>query len=199
MSSSSDYKNNLLIIISSPSGAGKTSVCKKIINHDKKIKLSISHTTRAPRDNEINGVDYFFISNEIFNRKILDHSFLEHANVFGNYYGTSKKNVEEILSKGLDVLFDIDWQGAAQILNTNLAKIITIFLVPPSKNVVFERLTKRSNETGDDLEAIQRRMLEYENEMTHANEYNYIVVNNEIEECTKKVINIIENERSLNT
>lgn len=199
MSSSSDYKNNLLIIISSPSGAGKTSVCKKIINHDKKIKLSISHTTRAARDNEINGVDYFFISNEVFNRKILDHSFLEHANVFGNYYGTSKKNVEEILSKGLDVLFDIDWQGAAQILNTNLAKIITIFLVPPSKNVVFERLTKRSNETGDDLEAIQRRMLEYENEMTHANEYNYIVVNNEIEECTKKVINIIENERSLNT
>ena len=199
MSSSSDYKNNLLIIISSPSGAGKTSVCKKIINHDKKIKLSISHTTRAARDNEINGVDYFFISNEVFNRKILDHSFLEHANVFGNYYGTSKKNVEEILSKGLDVLFDIDWQGAAQILNTNLAKIITIFLVPPSKNAVFERLTKRSNETGDDLEAIQRRMLEYENEMTHANEYNYIVVNNEIEECTKKVINIIENERSLNT
>ena len=199
MSSSSDYKNNLLIIISSPSGAGKTSVCKKIINHDKKIKLSISHTTRAARDNEVNGVDYFFISNEVFNRKILDHSFLEHANVFGNYYGTSKKNVEEILSKGLDVLFDIDWQGAAQILNTNLAKIITIFLVPPSKNVVFERLTKRSNETGDDLEAIQRRMLEYENEMTHANEYNYIVVNNEIEECTKKVINIIENERSLNT
>ena len=199
MSSSSDYKNNLLIIISSPSGAGKTSVCKKIINNDKKIKLSISHTTRAARDNEINGVDYFFISNEVFNRKILDHSFLEHANVFGNYYGTSKKNVEEILSKGLDVLFDIDWQGAAQILNTNLAKIITIFLVPPSKNVVFERLTKRSNETGDDLEAIQRRMLEYENEMTHANEYNYIVVNNEIEECTKKVINIIENERSLNT
>ena len=199
MSSSSDNKNNLLIIISSPSGAGKTSVCKKIINHDKKIKLSISHTTRAPRDNETNGVDYFFISSEIFNRKILDHSFLEHANVFGNYYGTSKKNVEEILSKGLDVLFDIDWQGAAQILNTNLTKIITIFLVPPSKEAVFERLTKRSNETGDDLEAIQRRMLEYENEMTHANEYKYIVVNNDIEECAKKVINIIENERNSNT
>ena len=184
MSSSSDNKNNLLIIISSPSGAGKTSVCKKIINHDKKIKLSISHTTRVPRDNETNGVDYFFISSEIFNRKILDHSFLEHANVFGNYYGTSKKNVEEILSKGLDVLFDIDWQGAAQILNTNLTKIITIFLVPPSKEAVFERLTKRSNETGDDLEAIQRRMLEYENEMTHANECKYIVVINVIEECT---------------
>ena len=195
MSSSSDNKNNLLIIISSPSGAGKTSVCKKIINHDKKIKLSISHTTRVPRDNETNGVDYFFISSEIFNRKILDHSFLEHANVFGNYYGTSKKNVEKVLSENFDVLFDIDWQGAEQILKTNLAKIVTIFLVPPSKEVVFERLKKRSNETGDGPESIQSRMLEYENEMTHANEYRYIVLNDDIEECTKKVINIIENER----
>ena len=197
MNNTLSFKSNLLVIISSPSGAGKTSVCKKIIEEDKKIKLSISHTTRAPRDNETDGVDYFFISSDRFNNKILDQSFLEHANVFGNYYGTSKKKVEEILTKNFDVLFDIDWQGAAQILNSNLAKIVTIFLIPPSKEVVFERLKKRSKATGDDNESIQKRMLEYENEMIHADEYNYVVTNDDIEECTKKVINIIENERGI--
>ena len=197
MNSTVRFKNNLLIIISSPSGAGKTSVCKKIIKHDRKIKLSVSHTTRAPRDNEINAVDYFFISSDKFNNKILNQSFLEFANVFGNYYGTSKRNVEEILSNDFDVLFDIDWQGAAQILNSKLAKIVTIFLIPPSKDVVLERLKKRSKETGDDFDSIERRMLEYENEMMHADEYNYIVTNDDIEECTKKVINIIKNERKI--
>ncbi len=198
MISSIENKNRLLIIISSPSGAGKTTICKKIINQDTKIKLSISHTTRPPRDNEINGVDYFFVSCDEFNGKILDQSFLEYAKVFGNYYGTSKKNVRELLSRGSDVLFDIDWQGAAQILNSNLAKIVTIFLVPPSKEEVLERLKDRSKETGDNHEAVQKRMLEYENEMSHSNEYNYVVVNENIEECTKKVIDIIENERRLN-
>tara|TARA_B100001121_G_scaffold298225_1_gene305536 strand:+ start:698 stop:1297 length:600 start_codon:yes stop_codon:yes gene_type:complete len=198
MNSTVSYKKKLLIIISSPSGAGKTSVCKKIINHDNKIKLSVSHTTRSPRDNETNGVDYFFISNEEFNSKILDKSFLEYANVFGNFYGTSMKNVKEMLSKDFDVLFDIDWQGAAQILNSYLAKIVTIFIIPPSKEAVLERLEKRSKETGDNYEAIQKRMLEYENEMSHSAEYKYVVVNNNIEECTKKVINIIHHERGLN-
>jgi len=189
------YKKNLLIIISSPSGAGKTSVCRRIVNNDKKVKLSVSHTTRPPRDNETNGVDYFFISNDTFNGKILDKSFLEYANVFGNYYGTSKKMVEEILSRDFDVLFDIDWQGAAQIINSNLAKIVTIFLIPPSKEVVFERLKKRSKETGDDHVSIKMRMLEFEKEMIHADEYDYVVTNDDIEECIKKVVNIIENER----
>ena len=195
MDSTVNYKNNLLIIISSPSGTGKTSVCKKIIKHDKRVKLSVSHTTRPPRDNEINGVDYFFISNEKFNNKILDLGFLEYAKVFGNYYGTSKNNVEDILSRDYDVLFDIDWQGAAQILKSNLAKIVTIFLVPPSKEVVLERLEKRSKETGDDYESIKKRMLEYENEMMHADEYSYVVINDDLEDCAKKVINIIQNER----
>ena len=192
------YKNNLLIIISSPSGAGKTSVCKKIINYDNKIKLSVSHTTRAPRDNEINGIDYFFISSDRFNSKISDKSFLEFANVFGNYYGTSKKNVEEKLLEDFDVLFDIDWQGASQILNSNLAKIVTIFLVAPSKEVVLARLKKRSKETGDDYDSIKKRMLKYENEMKHANDYDYVVINDNIEECTKKIVSIIENERKMN-
>ena len=192
------YKNNLLIIISSPSGAGKTSVCKKIINYDHRIKLSVSHTTRAPRDNEINGIDYFFISSDKFDSKISNKSFLEFANVFGNYYGTSKKNVEEKLLEDFDVLFDIDWQGAAQILNTNLAKIVTIFLVAPSKEVVLARLKKRSKETGDDYDSIKKRMLEYENEMKHANDYDYVVINDNIEECTKKIVSIIENERKMN-
>ena len=193
------YKNSLLIIISSPSGTGKTSVCKKITSFDKKIKLSVSHTTRAPRDNEIDGVDYIFISNDKFHNKILDQSFLEYANVFGNYYGTSKSNVEEILTKDFDVLFDIDWQGASQILKSNLAKIVTIFLVPPSKESVLERLKKRSEETGDDHKSIEKRMLEYENEMIHANEYNYVITNDDFDECTREVIDIIQNERRLNS
>ncbi len=197
MSSTTDYKSNLLIIISSPSGAGKTSVCKKIINCDKKVKLSISYTTRPPRDNETNGIDYFFISSDEFDNKIIDKSFLEYANVFGNHYGTSKKKVEEILSKDFDVLFDIDWQGATQILKSNMAKIVTIFLVPPSKGAVLNRLEKRSKETGDDNDSIKKRMSEYENEMIHANEYKYVVTNDDIEECTKKVISIIENERRM--
>ena len=197
MNNSADYKNKLLIIISSPSGTGKTSICKKIINRDKRIKLSVSHTTRSPRDNEMNGVDYFFVSSDEFNSKILDQSFLEYARVFGNFYGTSEKNVRDSLSKDFDVLFDIDWQGAAQILKSNLAKIVTIFLVPPSKEVVLERLEERSKETGDNYEAVQKRMSEYENEMSHANEYNHIIVNDNIEDCAEKVINIIENERIL--
>ncbi len=195
MLSNNENKKKLLIIISSPSGAGKTSVCKKIVNSDKKIKLSISHTTRAPRDNEIDGEDYFFVSKNEFNKKISDHGFLEYANVFGNFYGTSKKNIQEILSKNFDVLFDIDWQGAAQISKANLAKLIKIFLVPPSKETVLERLKKRSKETGDDDLAIQRRMLEYEHEMAHANEYGHVIINDDIEVCTKKVLDIINNER----
>ncbi len=198
MNSSTRYKNNLLIIISSPSGAGKTSVCKKIINCNKKIKLSVSHTTRSPRDNEINGVDYFFITSEEFNNKIENQKFLEYANVFGNYYGTLKKNVKDFLSKGFDVLFDIDWQGAAQVSNSNLAKIVTIFLTPPSKEKVLERLEERSKVTGDDYRAIQKRMSEYENEMSHSNEYNYVVVNDNLDDCVKQVIDIIENERTSN-
>ena len=197
MNNSAYYKKKLLIIISSPSGTGKTSICKKIINRDKRIKLSVSHTTRSPRDNEMNGVDYFFVSSDEFDSKILDQSFLEYARVFGNFYGTSKNNVKDLLSKDFDVLFDIDWQGAAQILKSNLAKIVTIFLVPPSKEVVLERLEERSNETGDNYNAVQKRMSEYENEMSHANEYDHIVVNDNIEECADKVLNIIENERIL--
>ena len=197
MNNITDYKSNLLIIISSPSGAGKTSVCKKIINYDQKIKLSVSYTTRAPRDNETNGVDYFFISNDNFNKLKINQNLLEYASVFNNYYGTSKKNVEDLLSKGFDVLFDIDWQGAAQISNSNLAKIVTIFLIPPSKEVVYERLKKRSKETGDDQEAIKRRMHQYENEMIHADEYDYVVVNDSIEDCIKEVLEIIKKERNL--
>ncbi len=198
MNSSTEYKKNLLIIISSPSGTGKTSICRKIINQDKKIKLSVSHTTRSPRDNEKNGVDYFFVSIEEFNCKIDDQCFLEYAKVFGNYYGTSKKIVSDLLSREFDVLFDIDWQGAAQVFNSNLARIVTIFLVPPSKEVVLKRLEERSKETGDSYDAVQKRMSEYENEMSHSNEYNYVVINDNIEECAKKVINIIEKERKLN-
>ena len=189
-------RRGLMVVLSSPSGAGKTSVCKRIINDDKKVKLSISHTTRAPRDNEIDGIDYFFISSDEFNSKIANKSFLEHANVFGNYYGTSKTNVEEILYKDFDVLFDIDWQGAQQIINSNYPRIITIFIMPPSKETIEHRLLKRQKDSGDNIQTLRSRMSEYETEISHKNEYKYVITNKNLDECTNEIIEIIKKERA---
>ncbi len=185
----------LIIVISSPSGTGKTSVCKEILKVDKKIKLSISYTTRKPRDNEINGIDYNFISHESFKNYIKNKEFIEYAKVFGNFYGSSIKNVVSLLDSKFDVLFDIDWQGAKQISQHINLNIVTIFLVPPSKDAVYERLKKRSQETGDNSNAIEQRMNEFENEMLHKKEYMYVVVNDDLKKCTDRVREIIKNER----
>ena len=187
--------NQLLIVISSPSGTGKTSVCKGLISNNKNMKMSVSHTTRPPRDNEKNGIDYYFISNEEFYLEIKKNTFLEYAKVFGNFYGSSKLMVNELLTNKFDVLFDIDWQGASQIANSHFTNVVTFFLTPPSKSVVLKRLQKRSLETGDNSDSIEKRMMEFENEMEHIDEYDYVVENDELDKCIKQIEFIIQNEK----
>ncbi len=186
----------LIIIISSPSGAGKTSICKNLLKLDSNIKLSISTTTRKSRDNEINGHDYYFVDVEKFEKMIDGNEFLEYAKVFGNYYGSVRSHVDSHILRSYDVLFDIDWQGAQQIIKSNYPRIVTIFIIPPSKESIQERLVMRQNDSGDDIETVQQRMLEYETELSHKDEYKYIVLNKNLDECTKEIIKIINNERN---
>ena len=181
----------LIIVISSPSGAGKSSICKQLLNDDPKLSISISDTTRSPRDNETNGTDYNFIEKNEFERRIKNNEYIEYANVFGNYYGSLHKDVQKSLDNGFDVLFDIDWQGSLQLKASNQPNLLTIFITPPSKEIVYERLKLRAEKSGDNEQAIQYRMKMYETEMSHQNEYEYIVENDRFEECVLKIKEII--------
>ena len=192
-----DKINNkpLIIIISSPSGAGKTSICKNLLNFESNIKLSISVTTRSSRDNEVDGQDYYFVSIEEFKKMKNNNELLEYAKVFNNYYGSLRKHVDEHLAQGHDVLFDIDWQGAQQIIDSEYPRILTIFIMPPSKESIEQRLLKRQKDSGDNIETVKNRMLEYETEVSHKNEYKYIVVNENLDICTNEILNIINKEK----
>tara|TARA_B100001248_G_scaffold236037_1_gene199184 strand:+ start:33 stop:617 length:585 start_codon:yes stop_codon:yes gene_type:complete len=189
-------KNNLIIVVSSPSGAGKTTVCNKLINSDKSIGLSISDTTRTSRDNEVDGVDYNFISENEFKNKIKDNLYVEYANVFGNYYGSPIENIYSNFKKNRDILFDIDWQGTTQLKNSSFTNIVSIFIVPPSKDTIYKRLQSRSKASGDDDKAINLRMREYETEMSHKNDYDYIVINKNLEMCVDEIKKIINSHRA---
>ena len=189
-------KNRLIIVISSPSGAGKTSVCQKILERDKSIGLSISDTTRPARNNEINGIDYNFIEVSEVKQKIESNSYIEYANVFGNYYGSPHKNITDHFENNRDILFDIDWQGALQLRKSTFPNIVSIFIIPPSKDVIFERLKLRAKTSGDNLEAINNRMKEYETEMNHKDDYDYVVVNQEFEICVNEIERIINKSRN---
>ena len=152
----SQNKNpKLLIIISSPSGAGKTSVCKKILENNKGISISISDTTRPARNNEVDGIDYNFISSIEFDERIKKNLYIEYAKVFNNYYGSQKKNIIKLFNEGKDVLFDIDWQGAKQLRESNYSKILSIFIVPPSKEAIYERLKFRTEKSGGNNQDIE--------------------------------------------
>ena len=181
----------LIIVISSPSGAGKSSICKRLLNDDPQLSISISDTTRPPRDNEINGQDYNFIEKKKFESRISNNEYIEYAKVFGNYYGSLYKNVENLLDNGFDVLFDIDWQGSLQLKASNQTNLLTIFITPPSKKIIYERLKLRAEKSGDNEQDIKYRMEMYETEMSHQNEYEHIVENNDFEECVLKIKNII--------
>lgn len=185
----------MLIIISSPSGAGKTSICKKLVEIDSKIKPSISVTTRKSRKNEVDGEDYIFISNDDFNKKVLNDEFLEYAEVFNNKYGTLSKSTSELIEKGHDVLFDIDWQGAQQISQGN-NDILTIFILPPSKEEIENRLKKREAENFEDIDIVKERMQKFEDELSHWKEYDYVVTNDNFEDCISEIIKIINVERT---
>ena len=185
----------LMIIISSPSGAGKTSICKMILESEKNIKISISVTTRKPRQNESIGKDYFFISEDEFKNKIKKEEFIEYAKVFGNFYGSLRSDVNSLLSSGNDVLFDIDWQGAQQLLQSNPSNIISIFILPPSKEEILSRLKKRQQDSGDNDSLVIDRMSKFKDEVSHWVEYDYVVTNSDLNQCSEEIISIIKTER----
>ena len=183
--------DGIMIILSSPSGAGKTTLVSLLSRLDNFI-VSISHTTRKPRPNEVNEKDYFFVSNEEFDRLIKNEEFLEYAKVFNNYYGTTRTPVIDKLNKGKNVLFDIDWQGADQIKNKKLHyKLITFFILPPSKEVLFQRLSNRDMK--DKLIA-EERMKQFERDVLHWINYDYVVVNENLDKCYSKIYDLIKAE-----
>ena len=184
----------ILIVISSPSGAGKTSVCKKLLELDSELRASISVTTRKPRNNETDGIDYIFISKADFDKKISDGEFLEYANVFNNKYGTLASSTKDLLNKNFDVLFDIDWQGTQQ-LSQNNNNILTIFILPPDKREIERRLKKRETENSENIDIVNERMSKFEDELSHWKEYDYVVTNDNLDKCVSEILNIINAER----
>ncbi len=180
-----------LFVVSAPSGAGKTSLLKALINELDMVQTSISHTTREKRPAEKEGVDYFFVDIATFQQLVCDHAFYEHAEVFGNYYGTSKSSIAEQLSKGIDVILEIDWQGARQI-KQQLPLSCSIFILPPSRKELEKRLTGRGQ---DDAATIQGRMDAAIDEMSHYNEYDYLVINDDFDTALSEIKAIIRAER----
>ena len=178
----------LLLVLSSPSGAGKTSLSKKIQQSDNTFKISVSHTTRQPRANEVDGVDYHFVNEDKFQQLINEKAFYEHSKIFGNLYGTSKNSVNDITNRGLNVLFDIDWKGSQQLSKYNELNLIRIFILPPSKEELEKRLIARNQ---DEKESIKRRLLAYSEDIKHTDEYDHVIVNDNVENCFKKIKKII--------
>ena len=185
-------RRGILIILSSPSGAGKSSIARLLMEWDKNIVFSISSTTRDPRPGEKDGREYNFTSMNDFKTLVESDNMLEHAEVFGNMYGSPIKPVQEAINQGRDVLFDIDWQGADQIKNKKLDfKLISFFILPPSKEVLFQRLSNRDMK--DKLIA-EERMKQFERDMLHWINYDYVIINDEINKCYSKINNLIEAE-----
>tara|TARA_Y100001960_G_scaffold221666_1_gene231927 strand:+ start:540 stop:1172 length:633 start_codon:yes stop_codon:yes gene_type:complete len=185
-------KEGMMFVLSSPSGAGKTTLTKKLAEHTTNFVISISHTTRKPRPNEVNGKDYHFVSLDTFNSLVKKNSFFEYANIFDNYYGTLKKPVLEFLSQGKDVLFDIDWQGTQQLKKIKNLSLVTFFILPPNIKILKERLLNRHE--GQE-KIIEKRMEKFNEEVSHWNEYNYVIVNDNLDECYKKILEIIISEK----
>ena len=182
---------NFCIVLSSPSGAGKTSISKKILNKDKKISLSISCTTRPKRKGEINNKDYIFIDDDEFMNNIKNNNFLEYASVFGYRYGTLAQTVDNFFKKRKDVLFDIDWQGFQQLKQTGL-EVVGIFILPPNKKELIRRLKKRGRDTANEM---KKRMSLARDEISHFPEYDYVVINKDLDKCVSQIQNIITAER----
>ena len=185
-------RRGILFVLSSPSGAGKSSIANYILENDKSIRLSVSCTTRNKRKGEVKGKDYQYISISEFNNKIKEGFFLEWAKVFDNFYGTPRNNVMDRISKGLDVLFDIDWQGTQQLSGDDGFDVVTIFILPPTKKELEKRLNRRAQDTAFE---VNKRMLQASDEISHYMEYNYIIINNDLEKASQEVLSIIKAER----
>ena len=185
-------RRGILFVLSSPSGAGKSSIAKKILNKDENIRLSISYTTRKKRKDEVKGKDYNYITIKEFKEKIKANYFLEWAKVFGNYYGTPRNLVQDKISNGVDVLFDIDWQGTQQLSENDGFDLVSIFILPPSKKILETRLKTRAQ---DSTFEVIKRMSQASDEISHYMEYSYVIVNNDLENASNQVLNILNAER----
>jgi guanylate kinase len=184
-------KDGIMVVLSSPSGAGKTTLVKLLAKNNK-FNISVSHTTRKPRPKEIPNQDYFFVDNKKFETLIKNEEFLEYAKVFNHLYGTTRTPVIEKLEKSENVIFDIDWQGADQIKNKKLNyKLITFFILPPSKEVLFERLSNRDMK---DKLIVDERMKNFSRDVLHWINYDYVIVNDDLDECYSKINNLIDAE-----
>ncbi|MDC0418113.1 guanylate kinase [Pelagibacteraceae bacterium] len=178
----------ITVILSSPSGAGKTTLTKKIQQKYQNFKISVSHTTRKPRSNEVEGIDYFFVTHKEFNKKILNNDFYEYAKIFDNFYGTSKESVNSLLKKKNDILFDIDWQGTQQLSKFKELDLIKIFLVPPNKKELKKRLIQRNQ---DKPEVILKRLKAYDDDIFHWSDYGHVIINDNLDHCFTQIEKII--------
>jgi guanylate kinase len=184
--------NNIMVILSSPSGAGKTTITKKIQQKYQSFKISVSHTTRMPRTNEVDGVDYNFISKDEFKRLVDANEFYEHAKIFENYYGTHKETINK-LSKTNDIIFDIDWQGTKQLSNFKELKLIKIFLIPPNKKELKKRLIKRNQNT---IEEVEKRFQAFDKDVKKWKDYDYVLINKNLDNCYKQIEKIVTSHKN---
>jgi len=186
-------RENIMLILSSPSGVGKTTLTKKIQQKYQSFKISVSATTRSPRSNEVDGVDYHFISKKKFEQLIKNDKFYEYAKIFENYYGTLKKNVDET-AKTNDILFDIDWQGTKQLSKFKNLNLIKIYLITKNKEELKKRLIKRNQNT---IEEIEERFNSFDGDIKHWNDYDYIIINENLDNCFKQIENIIKSSKAI--
>ena len=183
----------LLVVLSSPSGAGKTSLATSIVSEHEEVVFSVSATTRPPRIGEVEGREYYFVKTVDFKAMIQNGDFIEYAEVFGNFYGSPKKGIQELIERGKDVIFDVDWQGGTQIRNSNLASsVVSIFILPPSIRALEERLLSRAQ---DDKSIVDFRMLEARSEISHWAEYDYVLINDNFARVKDSIVKIIETEK----
>jgi len=184
-------EKNIMVILSSPSGVGKTTITKKIQQKYQSFKISVSHTTRSPRSNEVNGIDYFFIDHSKFKKLLNEDKFYEYAKIFENYYGTLKENVDKIRVNH-DIIFDIDWQGTKQLSKFNNLNLVKIFLIAENKDDLKKRLINRNQNTKKEIE---KRLNSFEEDISHWSDYDYIVINKDLDVCFKQIENIIFKEK----
>jgi len=185
-------RRGMMLVLSSPSGAGKTTLSKRLIMHHPDVVLSVSQTTRSPRPGEVDGEDYTFTNREAFEKRIAEDGFFEHAKVFDHYYGTPKSEVEDAMSVGRDVVFDIDWQGAQQLAEKAPRDVVRVFILPPSMKLLEDRLRKRGQDAED---VINGRMARAEDEVSHWEEYDYVIVNEDFSGALEELELILRAER----
>ena len=185
-------RRGLMLVLSSPSGAGKTSIARRLLAEDDNLTLSVSATTRAPRPNEVDGRDYHFVDQARFDQMVAQDEFLEYATVFSHSYGTPKADVMAALDRGGDVLFDIDWQGTQQVANAARTDLVSVFILPPSREALHQRLVSRAQDSAD---VVASRMAKASDEISHYREYDYIVVNEDLDASVGAVSAILAAER----